>query len=158
MPSSIWICGASQAEMNTFARSSGSADAGLVQVTGDRASVSALGRPFVSYKWPIRGPSPAGGEEEEKAGRILTSPGLPLVALGTSTSLDELSIGLSIGDAHLAVTAVIVAFALQAFIAAQLGRAIGAKMSERLRERAEQVSGVALILLGGYLIAEQPRP
>ena len=50
----------------------------------------------------------------------------------------------------------IVAIALQAFIAAQLGLAIGAQISERLRERAEQVAGVALILLGGYLIAEQP--
>ena len=44
---------------------------------------------------------------------------------------------------------------LQAFIAAQVGLAIGAKMSERLRERAEQIAGVALILLGAYLIAEQ---
>ena len=96
-----------------------------------------------------------GEDEEEKAGRILTSRGLALVALGISISLDELAIGFSIGLAHLSVTAVIVAIALQAFIAAQLGLAIGAKMSERLRERAEQIAGVALILLGGYLIAEQ---
>lgn len=93
--------------------------------------------------------------EEENASRILTSRGLALVALGISISLDELAIGFSIGLAHLSVTAVIVAIALQAFIAAQLGLAIGAKMSERLRERAEQIAGVALILLGGYLIAEQ---
>lgn len=94
-------------------------------------------------------------DEEENASRILTSHGLALVALGISISLDELAIGFSIGLAHLSVTAVIVAIALQAFIAAQLGLAIGAKMSERLRERAEQIAGVALILLGGYLIAEQ---
>ncbi len=93
--------------------------------------------------------------EEENASRILTSRGLALVALGISISLDELAIGFSIGLAHLSVTAVIVAIALQAFIAAQLGLAIGAKMSEHLRERAEQIAGVALILLGGYLIAEQ---
>jgi putative Mn2+ efflux pump MntP len=57
------------------------------------------------------------------------------VALRISISLDELAIGFSIGLAHLAVTAVIVAVALQAFIAAQFGLAIGAKMRERLRER-----------------------
>jgi manganese efflux pump family protein len=96
-----------------------------------------------------------GEDDEEKASRILTSRGMALVALGISISLDELAIGFSIGLAHLSVTAVIVAIALQAFIAAQLGLAIGAKMSERLRESAEQIAGVALILLGGYLIAEQ---
>jgi manganese efflux pump family protein len=96
-----------------------------------------------------------GEDEEEKAGRILTSRGQALVALGISISLDELAIGFSIGLAHLSVIAVIVTIALQAFIAAQLGLAIGAKMSEQLRERAELIAGVALILLGGYLIAEQ---
>ena len=47
------------------------------------------------------------------------------------------------------------AIALQAFIAAQLGLAIGAKIGERWRERAGQVAGIALILLGAYLITEQ---
>ena len=47
------------------------------------------------------------------------------------------------------------AIALQAFIAAQLGLAIGAKIGESWRERAEQVAGIALILLGAYLITEQ---
>jgi len=50
---------------------------------------------------------------------------------------------------------VIVAIALQAFITAQLGLAIGARIGERSRERAEQVAGIALILLGAYLITEQ---
>ena len=62
--------------------------------------------------------------------------------------MDEPAVGFTIGLAHLAVTAVLVAIALQAFIAAQPGLAIGAQISERLRERAEQVAGVAL-LLGG---------
>ena len=47
------------------------------------------------------------------------------------------------------------AIALQALIAAQLGLAIGAKIAERWRERAEQAAGIALMLLGAYLIAEQ---
>jgi len=94
-------------------------------------------------------------DEQDKAGRLATSRGLALIALGVSISLDELAIGFTIGLAHLPVTAVIVAIALQAFIAAQLGLALGAKIGERWRERAEQVAGIALILLGAYLIVEQ---
>jgi manganese efflux pump family protein len=93
--------------------------------------------------------------EEDKASRIMTSHGLALVGLGISISLDELAIGFSIGLVRLPVSAVIVAIALQAFVAAQLGLAIGAKIAERWRERAEQVAGIALILLGIYLIAQQ---
>jgi len=94
-------------------------------------------------------------DEQDKAGRLATSRGLALIALGVSISLDELAIGFTIGLAHLPVTAVIVAIALQAFITAQLGLAIGARIGERWRERAEQVAGIALILLGAYLITEQ---
>jgi manganese efflux pump family protein len=94
-------------------------------------------------------------DEEDKAGRIMTSRGLALVGLGISISLDELAIGFSIGLVRLPVGAVIAAIALQAFVAAQLGLAIGAKIAERWRERAEQVAGIALILLGAYLLAQQ---
>ena len=96
-----------------------------------------------------------GKDEEEKASRLTSSHGLALVALGISISLDELAIGFTIGLAQVPVTAVVVAIALQAFLAAQLGLAIGAKISERWRERAERVAGIALILLGAYLITEQ---
>ena len=98
----------------------------------------------------------AGNEnEEDKASRIMTSRGLALVGLGISISLDELAIGFSIGLVRLPVSAVIAAIALQAFVAAQLGLAFGAKIAERWRERAERVAGIALILLGIYLIAQQ---
>jgi manganese efflux pump family protein len=98
----------------------------------------------------------AGDEDEgEKAGRIVTSRGLALLALGVSISLDELAIGFSIGLARMPVAGVIVAIALQAFIAAQLGLAVGASIGERWRERAEHTAGIALILLGVYLVAEQ---
>jgi putative Mn2+ efflux pump MntP len=94
-------------------------------------------------------------DEEEKAGRLAGSRGLALVALGISISLDELAIGFSIGLTHLPTAAVIVTIALQALVAAQLGLAVGAKIGQRWRERAEQVAGIALIVLGGYLITEQ---
>ena len=93
--------------------------------------------------------------EEDKASRLTSSHGLALVALGISISLDELAIGFTIGLAGVPVIAVVVAIALQAFLAAQLGLAIGAKLGKRWRERAEQAAGVALILLGGYLVTEQ---
>ena len=94
-------------------------------------------------------------DEEEKASRLTGSHGLALIGLGISISLDELAIGVTIGLAHLPISAVIVAIALQAFLAAQLGLALGARIGERWRERAGQLAGIALILLGAYLIARQ---
>ena len=72
-----------------------------------------------------------------------------------SRLLDELAIGFSIGLVRLSLTAAITAIAVQAFLAAQLGLAIGARIAERWRERAEQVAGIALILPGIYLITGQ---
>jgi putative Mn2+ efflux pump MntP len=94
-------------------------------------------------------------DEEDKAGRIMTSRGMALVGLAVSISLDELAVGFGIGLVRLPVSAVIAAIGLQAFVAAQLGLAFGSGIAERWRERAEQVAGIALILLGAYLIAEQ---
>jgi putative Mn2+ efflux pump MntP len=94
-------------------------------------------------------------DERDRAGRLVTSRGLALAALGIGISLDELAIGFGVGLARLPVTAVIIAIAVQAFLAAQLGLAVGARIAGRWRERAERAAGVALILLGGYLIASQ---
>ncbi len=94
-------------------------------------------------------------DEERRASRVMSSTGLALIALGLSISLDELAIGFSIGLARLPVAAVIVAIALQALVAAQLGLAMGARIGERWRERAWRVAGVALILLGACLVIEQ---
>lgn len=94
-------------------------------------------------------------DEESKAARITTSRGLALLGLGISISLDELAIGFSIGLTRLPVVIVIIAIAVQAFLAAQLGLATGAKIAERWRERAERLAGIALILLGIYLIIER---
>ena len=94
-------------------------------------------------------------DDDEKATRITSSRGLALIGLGVSISLDELAIGFTIGLTRLPVVAVIVAIAVQAFIAAQLGLALGARIGERWRERAGQAAGIALVLLGAYLVAEQ---
>jgi manganese efflux pump family protein len=93
--------------------------------------------------------------DEQAAGRLLATRGTAIIALGISISLDELAIGFSLGLARLPLIPVIIAIGVQALIAAQLGLSLGARISEHLRERAEQVAGAALILLGGYLIAER---
>ncbi len=94
-------------------------------------------------------------DDDEGATRIGGLRGFALIALGLSISLDELAIGFTIGLTPLPGTTVIAAIAVQAFLAAQLGLAAGAKIGERWRERAGQVAGIALILLGGYLLTEQ---
>jgi manganese efflux pump family protein len=94
-------------------------------------------------------------DEEQAADRLAGARGLAAIALGLSISLDELAIGFSLGLVRLPVVPVIVAIAVLALIASQLGLALGAVISTRLREHAEQVAGLALILLGGYLIAQR---
>lgn len=93
--------------------------------------------------------------EEQAAGRMLTAGGWTVIVLGLSISLDELAIGFTLGLAHLSATAVIIAVAIQALIASQLGLALGARVGEAWRERAEMLAGVLLILLGIGLAAAQ---
>jgi len=75
--------------------------------------------------------------------------------LGVSVSLDELAIGFTLGLLHLPTVPVVVLIALQAFIVAQLGLCIGGRLSERVREGAERLAGVALTALGTVLLAEK---
>ncbi len=95
------------------------------------------------------------GGDEQKAGRLASTHGLAILALGISISLDEFAIGFSLGLVRLPVASVIIAIALQALLASQLGLALGHRISERFREHAEQLAAVALILLGAYLITER---
>jgi putative Mn2+ efflux pump MntP len=50
---------------------------------------------------------------------------------------------------------VIIAIAVQAFLAAQLGLHLGSRIGERFREAAERLAGVALIILGLFLLVER---
>jgi len=91
-------------------------------------------------------------DDEEKAGRMVSAGGWAVIALGLSISIDELAIGFTIGLAGLSVAAVIIAIAVQALIASQLGLALGARVGEVWRERAERLAGLLLILLGAGLV------
>ena len=94
-------------------------------------------------------------DEEQAAGGLLTAGGWAVLALGLSISLDELAIGFTLGLAQLSVVWVIVAIGVQALIASQLGLAVGGRVGEVWRDRAERLAGLMLILLGvGLVVAK----
>lgn len=93
--------------------------------------------------------------EEQVASRLSSTHGLAILALGISISLDEFAIGFSLGLVRLPLVPVIIAIAIVALIASQLGLALGSRISERFRERAEKIAAIALVLLGAYLLAER---
>jgi manganese efflux pump family protein len=125
----------------------------LAHAIGDIADYLAAAAVIAVGAWMLFGEDE--DAEQEKAGRLTSAHGLAVIGLGISISLDELAIGFSLGLTHLPLTPVIIAIAVQAFIAAQLGLALGTRLSEHLRERAEQLAAVALIALGIVLIAEK---
>jgi putative Mn2+ efflux pump MntP len=97
-------------------------------------------------------------EDEDEADEKLATVGVwSALALGIGISLDELAIGFTLGLARLPVVPVIVAIAVQALIASQLGFLLGARISETWRERAERVAGIVLAALGVFLIIQRLR-
>jgi putative Mn2+ efflux pump MntP len=93
--------------------------------------------------------------ESEKVGQLASGHGLVLLALGLSISLDELAIGFTIGLLHLSLWLAIVLIGAQAFLFAQLGLRLGTHLNETLRERAEQLAGLALLGLAVLLGIEK---
>ncbi|MDQ1704826.1 MAG: manganese efflux pump family protein [Frankiaceae bacterium] len=94
-------------------------------------------------------------EEGERAARLAGARGVALLLLGLSVSLDELAIGFTLGLLRVPVVPVLIAIGVQAFLVAQLGFRVGAKLSARFRDSAEQLAGVALIVLGAVLLIER---
>jgi manganese efflux pump family protein len=128
------------------------AGGGLARVIGVAADYVAAAAVIALGGWML---IPHRNEDEEAATRLAAATGPAVIALGLSISLDELAIGFSLGLARLPVAPVIAAIAIQAVVASQLGLALGKVISERFRQHAEQVAGLALIALGGYLVAER---
>jgi putative Mn2+ efflux pump MntP len=94
-------------------------------------------------------------DEGEKVGQLASGHGLVPLALGISISLDELAIGFTIGLLHLSLWLAVVLIGAQAFLFAQLGLRLGAHLNETLRERAEQLAGLALLGLAVLLGVEK---
>lgn len=127
------------------------AGAPLARAVGGAASYLAVGALAALGAWMLL---VGGDQDEQHAARLRGARGLVLIGLGVSVSLDELAIGFSLGLARLPVPAVIIAIAAQAFLAAQLGLHLGARIGERLREGAQRIAGLALIALAAFLLAE----
>jgi putative Mn2+ efflux pump MntP len=96
-----------------------------------------------------------GDADEERVERLVDARGLGALFLGVSVSLDELAIGFTIGLLHLPVIPVLIAIAVQTFVVSQLGMRLGNRISERFREGAEKLAGLALTGLGLALLIEQ---
>jgi len=95
----------------------------------------------------------AGGEQEElRIKRFAVATGPALIVVGLSVSLDELAIGFALGLTGVPVVPALVLIAVQAFVAAQLGFALGRRLGEAVREGAERLAGVALIVMAGVLL------
>jgi len=94
-------------------------------------------------------------DEGEKLAQLERGQGLVLLALGISISLDELAIGFTIGLLHLSLWIAVVLIGAQAFLFAQIGLRLGAHLNETLRERAEQLAGLALLGLALLLVVEK---
>lgn len=92
-------------------------------------------------------------EDEEKLELLARARGLAVLGLGLSISLDELAIGFTFGLLRLPAVLVIVLIGAQAFLVAQLGLRLGARVSETFRENAERLAGLVLLLLGLGLLA-----
>ncbi len=99
----------------------------------------------------------ASGEagESDKLDKLAGIGGWPAVLLGLSVSLDELAVGFTFGLLRLPVLPVIILIAAQAFLLSQAGMRFGGRLSERARESAERLAGVALVLLGVVLLLEK---
>jgi putative Mn2+ efflux pump MntP len=94
-------------------------------------------------------------DEQARLDRLTQTHGAGALLLGISISLDELAIGFTLGLLRLPAGLVIVLIALQAFILTQLGLRLGDRLSERLREGAERLAGLALAALGLVLLGEK---
>lgn|SRR5487761_1876670 len=127
------------------------AGAPLARAVGGVADYLAAGALAALGTWMLLS---RGDQDERRAARLGAAHGAALLGLGISSSLDELAIGFSLGLARVAIPAVISAIAVQAFLAAQLGLHLGARIGERFREGAERIAGAALIALAAFLLAE----
>ena len=94
-------------------------------------------------------------EDEERLARLVQLRGPAALLLGVSISLDELAIGFTLGLLRLPAVLVIALIAVQTFALAQIGLRLGDRLSENVREHAEQLAGIALTVLGLVLLSEK---
>ena len=94
------------------------------------------------------------GEDQEEARikRFAAATGPASIVVGLSVSLDELAIGFALGLTGVPVVPALVLIAVQAFVAAQLGFALGRRLGTTVREGAERLAAIALLGVAGLLL------
>ncbi len=100
---------------------------------------------------------PRGDDRDDPArvGLLARTRGLAAIGLGISISMDELAIGFTVGLLRFPVVLVIVLIGTQTLIVTQAGLRLGSSLGEAVRERAEQLAGAALGILGIVLLVEK---
>jgi putative Mn2+ efflux pump MntP len=95
-----------------------------------------------------------GGEAKEEARLKLLAraQGFAVLDLGIAISVDELAVGFGLGLVGLSLPVAVVWIGVQAFLAAEIGLRLGSRLGEELRERAEQLAGVALVAMAAVLL------
>ena len=92
-------------------------------------------------------------EGDERRLRLLAQArGLPMIYLGISISLDELTVGFSAGLLAIPIALAVAWIAVQAFAVTQAGLRIGDRLGDEFRERSEQAAGLALIAVALILL------
>jgi len=94
-------------------------------------------------------------DDPDHVGLLARTRGLAAIGLGISISLDELAIGFTVGLLRFPIVLVIALIGIQTLIVTQAGLRLGSRIGEAVRERAEQVAGVVLAVLGLVLLAER---
>ena len=90
--------------------------------------------------------------ESRRLQLLASARGFAVLSLGFSISVDELTVGISAGLLGLSLLVTVLWVGVQAFVATQVGLRIGGRFSEEIRERAEWIAGVALILVALLLL------
>ena len=120
------------------------------KILGDYAEYAAIAFLVLAGALLLR---PGNEDAEEERLRLLSrAKGLAALNLGLAVSVDELTIGFSLGLLGISLLVAVGWIAVQALIAAQLGMRLGSRLGEELRERAEQLAGVLLIGMAGVLL------
>lgn len=124
----------------------------LGHAIGNSADYIAIGVLLAFGFYTLLGPDE---QDEKTVRRLADTHGPGVLLLGLSISLDELAIGFTLGLLRLPAALVIALIALQALILTQLGLRLGHRLSDRLREAAERLAGLALTTLAIVLLAEK---
>lgn len=123
--------------------------AGLGTVIGGYSEYLAIAALVGLGAYMLFGPD---AQDEQRVQKLAATTGLAVIGLGLSVSLDELTIGFSLGLLNVPIVPAIVLIATQAFVVSQIGFALGGRISQGTREGAEKVAGAALILIGAALL------